>query len=94
MFSLFSEVLRLHPPAEFLERVCNKTYTLSLNEDQSEWNLAINTGTIVIIPIHGIFLNPKHFPEPGCFNPKRFSGRCTNASRDNLLLSFSINPSK
>lgn len=59
------ETLRLFPPLPFLNRECNKEFTLP---DGSK----IEKGDQVCIPIFSLQRDPKYFPKPEEFRPQRF----------------------
>lgn len=67
---VISEVLRIRPPATFIDRVCTKDYTLS---DGENVNLQIEKGSLFWIPIFGFHHNPNYFPNPDKFDPERFN---------------------
>ena len=58
------ETLRLHPPG-VLSRVCVKDFTGE--------GLDIKKGTQIHIPVIGIHMDPRHYPNPEVFNPENFS---------------------
>lgn len=65
-----SEVVRIHPPAPFLDRVCTKDYVLS---DGKDLNLKIEKGMNIWAPVYTFHLNPNYFDNPYHFDPERFS---------------------
>lgn len=64
------EVLRIRPPAVYIDRVCTKDYTLSLSDNEK---LHIEKGSLFWIPIYSYHHNPEFFPNPDQFDPERFS---------------------
>lgn len=62
----FDETLRLHP-AHYHDRKCVSKYTLP------NTNLTIDKNTFVFVPNHGLYRDPKYFPNPNEFDPERFS---------------------
>lgn len=64
------EVLRIRPPAVFIDRVCTKDCTLS---DGYKVNVQIDKGSLLWIPIYSFHHNPEYFPAPDRFDPERFS---------------------
>lgn len=64
---VLSEALRIHTPVGFLTRQCTKDSVLPVG------NIRISKGTTVFIPIYDLHFDPKYFPEPEVFDPKRFS---------------------
>lgn len=65
-----NEVLRIRPPAAFIDRVCTKDYTLS---DGYSVNVEIKKGSLFWIPLYCFHHNPNYFPDPERFDPERFS---------------------
>lgn len=65
-----AEVLRIRPPAVFIDRVCTKDYTLS---DGYNVNVRIDKGASLWIPIYSFHHNPDYFPNPERFDPERFN---------------------
>lgn len=65
-----SEALRKWPPALLMDRLCTKEYSLEFDEKK----ITIKEGHLVWIPIYGLHMNPKYFPNPSLFDPERFSG--------------------
>lgn len=64
------EVLRIRPPAVFIDRVCTKDYYFS---DGDKVNLHIEKGSLFWIPIFSFHHNPEYFPNPDQFDPERFN---------------------
>lgn len=64
-----SETLRKWPSSIITDRVCSKS--LNLHVDGKE--IEIQEKRMFLIPIYGIHHDPKYFPEPDKFDPKRFS---------------------
>lgn len=60
----YDEMLRLYPPAFSVGRT-------ALGEDRFE-DLVIEPGARVQVAIHMIHRDPRHWPEPGRFDPTRF----------------------
>lgn len=67
-----SETLRLYPPGYILTRICTKDYQL-VAKKSNENDLLVSKGTIVVIPVVGVHMDPEYFPNPRKFNPDRFS---------------------
>lgn len=67
---VISEVLRIRPPAVFIDRVCTKDYILS---DGYNINMKVDKGSLFWIPIYSFHHNPEYFPNPERFDPERFS---------------------
>lgn len=60
------ETMRMYPAVPFLNRECTKEYTIP-GTDQ-----VIPKGMPVFLPIYGLQMDPKHFPNPETFDPSRF----------------------
>lgn len=69
MEMVLNEVLRLHSPAVFIDRLCTKDFTL--NDD--ELHIQFVKGDHLWIPIYCFLHNPEYFPDPETFDPERFS---------------------
>lgn len=59
------EAMRIYPPGEVLERVCNKEITYD--------NITIKKGQYIFIPIWNLQHDPDLWPDPETFDPERFS---------------------
>jgi len=68
---MFTETLRKHPIAPFLERNCCIDYELPAPNETRKIKLPVGIG--VYIPVLGIHHDPKYFPEPEKFDPDRFT---------------------
>ncbi|XP_059479282.1 probable cytochrome P450 6a14 isoform X2 [Neocloeon triangulifer] len=65
--NVLMETLRRHPPVSRVERSCTvPSYTIPGT------SAVLKKGDIIMIPIRGLSLDPKHFPDPLKFNPDRF----------------------
>ena len=62
-----SEGLRKYPLLHFLDREAAEDYTFP------DTNVTIEKGTPIIIPMSGLHMDPKYFPNPDIFDPERFS---------------------
>uniref|UniRef100_T1GIH4 Cytochrome P450 n=1 Tax=Megaselia scalaris TaxID=36166 RepID=T1GIH4_MEGSC len=67
MEQVIFETLRKYPIATQLSRVCENNYKIE------KWNLTIEKGVLVIIPISAIHMDPDIYPNPEQFDPSRFS---------------------
>ncbi|KAJ6633076.1 putative cytochrome P450 6g2 [Pseudolycoriella hygida] len=67
---IVQEMLRMYPPLPFLDRKCteNKGYSL-----QPFGDFVVPYGMPVMIPVFAIQRDPKYWPNPGKFDPERFS---------------------
>ncbi|XP_073974530.1 cytochrome P450 6a2-like isoform X1 [Rhodnius prolixus] len=64
---IFSETLRMHPPAPALNRKSTKDYQIP------DTNIIIPGGTTILIPIYSIHHDPQYYTDPEKFLPERFS---------------------
>lgn len=62
---VINEVLRLYPPAFFLQRDCNEACTIK--------GVHVPKGMPVMITSYAVHRDPEIWPEPERFNPERFS---------------------
>ncbi|XP_014285807.2 cytochrome P450 6B1 [Halyomorpha halys] len=58
------ETLRLHPPLQFLNRVCNRYTELG--------GVKLKKGTRIVVPLHVLHLDSNYFPDPKTYKPERF----------------------
>nr|NP_001352309.1 cytochrome P450 6k1-like [Cyphomyrmex costatus] len=61
------ETLRKYPPLGYLNRMAMQTYKVP------KFNLVIEKGTPIYIPMLGLHYDPEYFPNPEKFDPERFS---------------------
>ncbi|KMQ83122.1 cytochrome p450 6k1, partial [Lasius niger] len=62
-----SETLRMYPPLGYINRMPNETYKVP------NFDLVIEKGTPVYIPMLGLHYDPEYFPNPDKFDPQRFN---------------------
>lgn len=62
-----SEGLRKYPLLHFLDREAEEDYEFP------DTKVVIEKGTPIVIPMSGIHMDPKYFPNPEDFDPERFS---------------------
>ncbi|XP_045760427.1 cytochrome P450 6k1-like [Maniola jurtina] len=72
------ETMRKHTPVPYLDRLCQKEYTL--NE-----HVTIERGVPVFINVLAIHYNEKYFPDPEQWRPERFT---SYSEGDNLNFTF------
>lgn len=65
--SIASETLRLHPVVHSLRRMTTSEYQIP------ESTHIVTKGTLLLLPIHGIHLDPAYYPQPEVFDPDRFT---------------------
>ncbi|XP_076040294.1 cytochrome P450 6k1-like isoform X1 [Oratosquilla oratoria] len=80
------ESLRLYPPAGYMDRTCTKDYVLP------QYNLKIEKGTIIGLPIWTINRNPEIFEDPESFRPERFLPENKTAEKAFSFMSFGQGP--
>ncbi|XP_074035456.1 cytochrome P450 9e2-like [Leptinotarsa decemlineata] len=68
---VISETLRRYPPGFMLTRICVKDYKIEAKRND-EVDFVLDKGTLVGIPVAGIHLDPRYFPDPEKFDPDRF----------------------
>lgn len=86
---VFLEISRLYPPLPYLERRCNKDYSMEPFSD-----FVIRKGTPVIIPICSIQRDATHFPDPNKFDPERFSPENRMKINTYTYMAFGAGPRK
>ncbi|XP_059482605.1 cytochrome P450 9e2-like [Neocloeon triangulifer] len=67
MDMVISEVLRLHPAAPMSDRMCESNCSFP------DFDLTIEKGTSIALPIYGLHTDPDYFPDPFKFDPERFN---------------------
>uniref|UniRef100_A0A182NFE2 Cytochrome P450 n=1 Tax=Anopheles dirus TaxID=7168 RepID=A0A182NFE2_9DIPT len=70
------ETLRLYPSLAILNRECTEDYRVP------DSDVVIRKGTQVIIPLLGISMDEKYFPEPESYSPERFDEGTKNYDPD------------
>ncbi|KAH8274855.1 hypothetical protein KR026_012031 [Drosophila bipectinata] len=67
------ETLRLHPAMQALQKRCTKSFELpAQKKDKGCRTLEVKEGTVLVIPVQAIHLDPKLYPAPHQFQPQRF----------------------
>lgn len=89
MDMVVSESLRLRPAAVLLDRVCTRDYVL---DDEEGLKFTIDRGTAVWIPIQGLHMDPKYFPNPEKYDPERFSPENRHSINPLTYLPFGLGP--
>jgi cytochrome P450 family 9 len=84
---MFTETLRLYPPAAAVDRVCVQPYTL-----KSDLPMQINPGEAIFIPIFGLHRDPKYYSDPESFDPERFSEENKHSINPTTYLPFGLGP--
>uniref|UniRef100_A0AAG5D794 Cytochrome P450 n=1 Tax=Anopheles atroparvus TaxID=41427 RepID=A0AAG5D794_ANOAO len=70
------ETLRKYPGLPILNRECSQDYRVP------DSDVVIRKGTQVIIPLLGISMNEKYFPDPELYSPERFDEETINHDPD------------
>ncbi|KAJ8911330.1 hypothetical protein NQ315_017026 [Exocentrus adspersus] len=86
MFYHADETLRIYPSVTTLTRVCVKDYKLR------DMDLTIEKGIKVMIPLYTLHNDPEYFPEPGRFDPDRFSDENKRSMHPYTHLPFGDGP--
>ncbi|XP_017113434.1 probable cytochrome P450 308a1 isoform X2 [Drosophila elegans] len=66
------EALRLHPAMQALQKRCTKSFTLPPQKSGCNGKLKVDLGTVLVLPVQAIHLDPELYPEPRQFRPERF----------------------
>ncbi|XP_077296726.1 cytochrome P450 9e2-like [Arctopsyche grandis] len=88
---IFSETLRLYPPALTVQRLCTKPYVLPPSDPKGQ-PFEVPLGMTVIIPIYSLHMDPEHFPEPEKFDPERFNDENKSKIKKFTYLPFGEGP--
>uniref|UniRef100_A0A182S550 Uncharacterized protein n=1 Tax=Anopheles funestus TaxID=62324 RepID=A0A182S550_ANOFN len=79
------ETLRMYPALAVLNRECTIDYRVP------DSDIVIRKGTQVIIPLLGISMNEKYFPNPELYSPERFDEATKNYDAD-AYYPFGVGP--
>ncbi|XP_043659341.1 probable cytochrome P450 308a1 [Drosophila teissieri] len=66
------EALRLHPAMQALQKRCTKSFTLPAQKSGANSELHVAVGTVLVLPVQAIHLDPELYPAPNEFRPDRF----------------------
>ncbi|XP_046385903.1 cytochrome P450 6k1-like [Ischnura elegans] len=90
------ESLRKFPPVPFTPRRCTRRHYFPPADERAEresGGLWVEAGTAVMIPIHSIHRDPKHYPDPDAFIPERFAkGTEGKSVKGDTFLAFGEGP--
>lgn len=85
---VITECLRKWPPAIITDRICNKEITfivdgqaITMKEGQQFW-----------IPIYGLHMDPKYFPDPEKFDPERYNEENVSKIVPGSYIPFGVGP--
>nr|AQS60682.1 cytochrome P450 CYPSF02 [Sogatella furcifera] len=81
---VFSEVLRLYPPATFLRKKCTHNCELG--------GVKVEAGSHIVIPILALHMDGDIYPEPDDFVPERFSEENKNNRHPYAYIPFGSGP--
>ncbi|KAH8347768.1 hypothetical protein KR084_000938 [Drosophila pseudotakahashii] len=90
MDMVISESLRKWTLAAATDRFCSKDYTLT--DDDGTKLFEFKVGDSVNIPISGLHWDERYFPEPGKFDPERFSEERKGNLVPYTYLPFGVGP--
>lgn len=88
MDQVFSESLRMWPPAPIVDRECVKDYEY----DDGVNRFTFTKGTAVSILINAFHHDPQFFPNPEQFDPERFSDENKHTIQAGTYLPFGTGP--
>ncbi|KZC14255.1 PREDICTED: probable cytochrome P450 6a13 [Dufourea novaeangliae] len=83
---VIAETLRKYPPASLLSRRCESQYQIPGTK------VEIPSGMRVIIPIYGLHHDPDYYPDPGTFDPERFTEKNKRTRHPYTYLPFGEGP--
>jgi len=86
MFDGFSESFRMFPPGFVTERLCTKPYTIPNTK------VEVKKGTVVVLPVCGIHMDPKIYPNPTNFDPERFNAENKAKRSPYHFIPFGLGP--
>ncbi|XP_033120772.1 cytochrome P450 3A56-like [Anneissia japonica] len=78
------EVLRLYPPAIYVERQCNETCTIN--------GVTFPKDVQVFLAVWTVHREPEYYPDPETFDPERFSSEEIKKRPQSTFLSFGGGP--
>lgn len=67
LFVEFTETLRKYPPLPLLNRKTKEDYRIEGTD------IVLESGRMVLIPVHAVHHDPEYYPNPDKFDPERFS---------------------
>lgn len=84
------ESLRMHPPAAFTSRLCNKTTELQASNGKK---VNIEKGMSVYVPFYNFHYDPEYYENPDKFMPERFDdGKLKEFENKGVFLPFGGGP--
>jgi len=85
---VISETLRKWPPALITDRVCTKEITFLVDGQ----TITMNERQQFMVPIYGLHMDPKYFPDPEKFDPERYSEENVTKIVQGSYLPFGLGP--
>jgi cytochrome P450 family 6 len=79
----------MYPPSLVLLKVCTNPFQLPT---PSGGTYDVEVGTPVTIPVYAIHHDPQYFPDPGHYDPERFSEENKNTRHRHSYLPFGDGP--
>ncbi|CAH0723079.1 unnamed protein product, partial [Brenthis ino] len=87
-----SEVLRMWPPAQFLDRICVKDYNLGKPNSKATQDYIIKKGEALAIPVWCFHRDPQYYSDPQKFDPERFSQENKHKINPMAYMPFGLGP--
>lgn len=83
------EAMRKWSQGSFSDRLVSKPYLI---ENTRGKPIQLNIGDFLLIPTHGLHMDPKYFPEPDKFDPERFNDENKRTIPAGAYMPFGIGP--
>jgi len=88
--SVFTETLRKYPTVPFLDRISCSDYELPAPNGNG--TIILPAGTGVYIPVYALHHDTTYHPEPGKFDPDRFTQENINSRPNYTYIPFGEGP--
>ncbi|XP_017769441.1 PREDICTED: cytochrome P450 9e2-like [Nicrophorus vespilloides] len=88
---VISEVLRKWPAAAVIDRICIKDYTIKASKSD-EKDYLVKKNDVIWFPTFGIHRDPDFYPNPGVFDPERFSAENRGNINASSYIPFGTGP--
>ncbi|XP_017042172.1 probable cytochrome P450 308a1 [Drosophila ficusphila] len=66
------ETLRIHPAMQALQKRCTKSFAIPAQKSGWKGEFEVQMGTVLVVPVQAIHLDPEFYPQPNQFQPERF----------------------